>query len=348
MLLGSCSFQRLKCNMLITSAVKRSKASAPKPALPVAGHGHGGPEKASVSSAAAVLRGCFPNGFQEISWNGSEEVVGETQSKALQAWFQLDAGGVEWQRNAWGEAFPGLGKATIDAVLKKIANVKTFVMKKGKNSGERMQPWVKDLLQVFGTKKASPKTAAPRPPPKPAKPTPAPKAQSNSAGSGLETAQTLDTESQEPATPPHDFGEHATETQSVVSIQSSTPASPAVSSPVASLRGSQQGAAASSSGLKRPASKMKKPASKVQKVSEAWKPSPSFGFVKATKATAKSYIVSRESMKENYHLLVNVTAHASHSHHQVVDKLMALVASQGGLNKAKVNEQRGEIIAGLQ
>ena len=120
MLLGSCSFQRLKCNMLITSAVKRSKASAPKPALPVAGHGHGGPEKASVSSAAAVLRGCFPNGFQEISWNGSEEVVGETQSKALQAWFQLDAGGVEWQRKAWGEAFPGLGKATIDAVLKKL------------------------------------------------------------------------------------------------------------------------------------------------------------------------------------------------------------------------------------
>ena len=350
MLLGSCSFQRLKCNMLITSAVKRSKASAPKPALPVAGHGYGGLEKASVSSAAAVLRGCFPNGFQEISWNGSEEVVGETQSKALQAWFQLDAGGVEWQRKAWGEAIPGLGKSTIDAVLKKIANVKTFVLKKGKNSvtGERMQPWVKDLLQVFGAKKASPKAAAPMLAPKHAKPTPAPKAQGNSAGSGLEKAQTLDTESQEPATPPHDFGEHATETQSVVSTQSSTPAPRAVSSPVASLKGSQQGAAASSSGLKRPASKMKKPASKVQKVSEAWKPSPSFGFVKATKATAKSYIVSRESMKENYHLLVNVTAHASHSHHQVVDKLMALVTSQGGLNKAKVNEQRGEIIAGLQ
>ena len=123
MLLGSCSFQRLKCNMLISSAVRRSKASAPKPAaLPVAshGHGHGGLEKANVSSAAAVLRGCFPNGFQEISWNGSEEVVGETQSKALQAWFQLDVGGVEWQRKAWGEAFPGLGKATIDAVLKKM------------------------------------------------------------------------------------------------------------------------------------------------------------------------------------------------------------------------------------
>jgi len=32
----------------------------------------------------------------------------------------------------------------------------------------------------------------------------------------------------------------------------------------------------------------------------------------------------------------------------VVDKLMALVTSQGGLNKAKVNEQRGQIIAGLQ
>jgi hypothetical protein len=129
--------------MLITSAVRRSKASAPKPAaLPVASHAHG-LEKANVSSAAAVLRGCFPNGFQEISWNGSEEVVGETQSKALQAWFQLDVGGVEWQRKAWGEAFPGLGKATIDAVLKKTANVKTFVVKKGKKqsvTGEGCSP----------------------------------------------------------------------------------------------------------------------------------------------------------------------------------------------------------------
>jgi hypothetical protein len=44
----------------------------------------------------------------------------------------------------------------------------------------------------------------------------------------------------------------------------------------------------------------------------------------------------------------DVTAHASHSHHQVVDKLMALVTSHGGLNKAKVNEQRDQIIAGLQ
>ena len=53
-------------------------------------------------------------------------------------------------------------------------------------------------------------------------------------------------------------------------------------------------------------------------------------------------------MKDSFHLLVNVTAHASTSHQQVVDKLMALVTSQGGLNKAKVNEQRDEIISGLQ
>ena len=33
---------------------------------------------------------------------------------------------------------------------------------------------------------------------------------------------------------------------------------------------------------------------------------------------------------------MNVTAHASHSHHQVVDKLMALVTSQGGLNKPRI------------
>ena len=123
-----------------------------------------------------------------------------------------------------------------------------------------MQP----LGERFGCKCLEQRRLAPRllPPgllPNLQKPTPAPKAQSNSAGSGLETAQTLDTESQEPATPTHDFEEHATETQSVVSIQRLYPQHPLLSpAPVASLRGSQQGAAASSSGLKRPASKMEK------------------------------------------------------------------------------------------
>eukprot|EP00435_Cladocopium_sp_Y103_P072095 s298_g39.t1 len=270
----------------------------------------------------------------------AHEAYGQDAS-ALQSEWNLQ---LQWRRPLASSCIcsgtdHSLGQIRLQSVLRvaSVTTPATLELRPCKNSvtGERMQVWVKDLLQVLEKKKARPKAAAPNPLSKCAKPIPAPKAQSNSAGSGLEKAQTMDTESQGPATPPQGLEGDANETHSVVSIQSSAPALSAVSSPVASLRGLQQGAAANSSGLKRPASKMKKPASKVQKVSAAWKPSPSFGFVKATKAKAKSYIVSRESMEEDFHLLVNVTAHASHSHHQVVEKLMALVTSQGGLNKAK-------------
>ena len=53
------------------------------------------------------------------SCRGNEESVGENHSKTLQAWFQLHVVGVELQRKVWGDAFPGLGKATIESVLKK-------------------------------------------------------------------------------------------------------------------------------------------------------------------------------------------------------------------------------------
>ena len=85
----------------------------------MASHAHGGLPKAKVDNASAVLRGLFPQGFQEASWNGNDECVRENHSKTLQAWFQLDIAGVELQRKVWGEAFPGLDKATIESVLKK-------------------------------------------------------------------------------------------------------------------------------------------------------------------------------------------------------------------------------------
>ena len=68
--------------MLICSAIRRSKASAPAPALPVASHDpHGGLPKAKVDSAAGVLRGCYPTGFQEIAWNGAEKALGKAKPK---------------------------------------------------------------------------------------------------------------------------------------------------------------------------------------------------------------------------------------------------------------------------
>ena len=322
--------------MLISSAVRRSKASASAPALPVASHDpHGGLPKAKVDSAAAVLRGCYPTGFQETAWNGTEESIGEGQTQGLKAWFQLGLLGVDLQRKAWGQAFPGLAKATVDCVLKKIGAVKKFVLKKKKNSvtGERMQPWVKELLVVL-----SQQQDGVDPPPKRLS-----GGKAGSSASGLQKAKTKAVSNIEEVLPPPS-------PTSVVSIAPSLHT--AVSSPVVSLQAMEEkeqseslkkpAAAVSSSGLKRPAKKI----AKVMKASMAWKPSPSFGFVKETKASSKSYIQFKKSMGEKFSLLVNVQDTASPSHKLVVDKLMLFVTSEVGLNKAQVLAKRDEIIAG--
>ncbi len=81
----------------------------------------------------------------------------------------------------------------------------------------------------------------------------------------------------------------------------------------------------------------KKPA--IQKCSHAWKESPSFGLVKCTKATSKSYIQFRKAMGEKFSLLVNVQGDGV-DHHQTVDSLMDFVCQEGGLDKAKVLAKR--------
>ena len=323
--------------MLISSAVKRSKAAHAKSApLPVASHAHGGLPKAKVDNASAVLRGLFPQGFQEASWNGNEESVGENHSKTLQAWFQLDVVGVELQRKVWGDAFPGLGKATIESVLKKISLIKRYVLKKNKNAttGERMPPWVKDLLHVL---KGA--TSSTKPP-------------SKQGGGGLNKAPMPRAIIERQPEPAEEHVRHESpapsDSQSAISIQSSAAPSLGTAAPsqVVNLSQPQHIEPAASSGRKRPAASLKKPAAKVQKASEAWKASISFGFVKATKAKSKSYIQSKPAMAEKCSCLVNVQAAHHYDHHQIVDKLMAFVCCEGGLDKAKVVEHRNWLMRG--
>ena len=59
---------------------------------------------------------------------------------------ELDFLGVDSQRKAWGQAFPGLAKATVDCALKEIGAVEKIVQK---STGERMQPWGKSCSLSF-------------------------------------------------------------------------------------------------------------------------------------------------------------------------------------------------------
>ena len=196
-----------------------------------------------------------------------------------------------------------------------------------------MPPWVKDLLHVLKG------ATSPSKPP------------SQQGGGGLNMAPKpraiIEMQPKPAEEPVRDESPAPSDHQSAISIHSSAAPSlgTAASSQVVSLSGPQQAEPAASTGKKRPAAS-KKPAAKVQKVSEAWKASISFGFVKATKAKSKSYIQARPAMAENFTCLVNVQAAHHYDHHQIADKLMAFVCSEGGLNKAKVIEHRDWLMGG--
>ena len=132
--------------MLVSSAVRRSKSSSAV-SWPVASHpvGDGGLPKASTKAdaalnvqinSAAFLKGCYPHGTLGMGMN--------TQTQAGLV-------GMIHHRKAWGKAFPGLNMAGIDGAFKNNSAVRKFVLKKKKNSvtAARMQPWVKELLDVL-------------------------------------------------------------------------------------------------------------------------------------------------------------------------------------------------------
>ena len=82
--------------MLVSNAVRRGKSSSAT-SLPVASHpvGDDGLPTAStnahaalnaqIGKAAAILRGCYPHGLQEDTWNGDEEDIGATHATWLKA-----------------------------------------------------------------------------------------------------------------------------------------------------------------------------------------------------------------------------------------------------------------------
>ena len=54
-------------------------------------------------------------------------------------------------RKAWQLAFPNLGSSSMNAVLKKVSGIKTYLLRKQRNAktGERMATWVKKLVAVL-------------------------------------------------------------------------------------------------------------------------------------------------------------------------------------------------------
>lgn len=303
-------------------------ASQAKAPLPV----RGGLDKADedqVDAAAAALRGCFPQGFQEGLFVGSEEDVGSTHWKALKAWFQFEGMPAAKARKAWGAAFPSLSKAIVKSVLVKIQSVKTYVLRKQRNAktGERMEAWVKELLAVLQSSEGGLCRVKAT---ETGKNVGNVKRKSESSGSKPSKVSKVDSPS-----PEMEIGHCLSDAESHVSIPST-----AVSTQVASLSGVLHKDSEMHT-QKKPA--MKKPA-KAPLVAKlgSWKESPSFGFVKPTYAKEKSYIQSRQTMRDKFSLLVNVQGVDHHAH--VCEQLLTFVCATTGLDKAKVISKRSELL----
>ena len=157
-IMGPLVFSRHK-NMLVTSAIRRERlsgGSGSSHSLGGSKPGGGlrkaeGCSKRAVDEASAVLRSAFPQGVQENSFSGSDETVGEQHCKFLESWYGLGSISVPSARKAWQLAFPNLGSSSVNAVLKEVSGIKTYLLRKQRNAktGERMATWVKKLVAVL-------------------------------------------------------------------------------------------------------------------------------------------------------------------------------------------------------
>ena len=275
-----------------------------------------------------VLKSGFPQGFHESAFTGRNEVVGEQHCHFLEAWYGLGTLSTPTSRKAWQAAFPNLGSSSVNAVLKKISGIKTYVLRKQRNSktGERMPAWVKKLLGVM---------------------TP-----------HLQKVEKPVEYSAKQVSLPTAVGESGTE-ELPVSEEDESPSCISVSSTAAPSQSTQVASLPGDGGLKRPAasscvveekpvpSAFKRPASArkaIRKAPMAWQQSPSFGFVKATVATGESYIVSKQQLGDRPACLVNVQGTGGVDHGQVAAELMTLALNQGGLTKAMVVAKKQELL----
>ena len=343
--------------MLVTSAVRRHKKSPPtceKAAavgvapLPVEGN-----EDLSVSRLAAVLRGSFSKGLDEAQWQG-DETLGPMHVHFLKTYWQNDVMPLPLTRKAWLQAFPHFRNGQINSIIGKIGDLKKYVTKKKNNSktGVFMPAWVKDLLPYLQTGSAVASL-------KKAKAEYAPKAEGSRPSTGSKTGSDMASLkkakieyaptglAEAEGSGQSSEAEELDDQKSILTVASSA----APSTTVMSLASPTKKPAMSVS--KKPAmSVSKKPAAwKVMKKpgciqglrKNSWKASPSFGWVKPTFATQKSYIQYKANLGDKMQLLVNCQGEFDHA--DVTRKLLDLVVAKPGLDKAMVLEERNKLCA---
>lgn len=233
------------------------------------------------------------------------------------------------------KAFPKCPQSYADTLINKSREVRKHVLKKGRNmkSGILMADWCKQLLAVLSGlpgKGTGPQAILP--------------VSGSTQVSGSDKQMVETTPCLEKAEDNTDFELlffSQASPKSVKTVDSSVP-----SPQVVPLAMAEEPCLEKAEKMKKPAAPVKKPAAKTSTASSkatTWQPSASFGFLKCTKATEKSYIQAKPDLSAKPYCLVNVQG-SGVDHAAVVDQLMEY-AKQAGLDKAKVVKEKISLLA---
>ena len=295
-----------------------------------------------------VLKSHFPQGVHDSMWTGTADEVGEKHQKFLETWFVVAATATkDEERKAVLKAFPKCPQSYADTLINKSREVRKHVLKKGRNmkSGILMADWCKQLLAVLSGlpgKGTGPQAILPV--------SENVSAASSKARPGLTQVSGSEKQMVE-TTPCLEKAEDNTDSELLFFSQASPKSVKTVDSSVASLQVvplamAEEPCLEKAKKMKRPAAPVKRPAANTSTASSkatTWQPSDSFGFLKCTKATEKSYIQAKPDLSAKPYCLVNVQG-SGVDHAAVVDQLMEY-AKQAGLDKAKVVKEKISLLA---
>ena len=330
-----------------------SKKKPVVPTMPVATD-----NSVQVEHLSSLVTAHFKD-MSEHMWVGDPEEVGKRHWQFLKIWFSATQGAlnIELERKAFSKAFPKV--KDWNPITSKLRAIRKMLLKKNKNmkTGSNTPFWVKELCAVLsssfhsgGTSSSSSQIeAAPD-----CMPSGLPEGGKKSSVSAAPVEDMKEIQLSQMSIGSSTVTEGvlaldcpATPKTSIESVSSGSPGStkkrPAGASvPAAVLKKPAVAFSAADHVLKKPAVAASAAGQEVATELKGWLVSASFGEVKATRASQKSYIQARATARDKPYCLVNIEGKAGVDHKKIVEEL--IVFAQGaGLNKAQVIAERDSL-----
>ena len=315
---------------------------------------------------------------EATNWPESPEQATEQYCSFFGKWFALGAPSKPEIRLACSEAWPKLSSQSLKGLVNGLQECRTHLRRKWKNmkTGDRTSKELRDLMQnIFGQAGSSSRKIAGSDKPEKAAPVLPTKRASKLAKATPETVAEALSDEAKPALEKEKLAKAmAPRSQGLIiqraagSESEGTEASEAMTencdvisvSSVASISASQLKAKTSKEDLKKkpackPSKALKRPCKPAKAVKKRpakslevatvshWVQSQSFGWMKATYASKKAYIVSKLEKAGKPSCLVNVSMEKGEKQSLLVQKLLSK-AAEAGLSKEDIVQYKNDLL----